>query len=87
MIGYLDTLDKFQARVANMPQRPQQPNFNIQDDVEMENLITSLTESLQEILSHQHKQQIPFYTGLLNNQPIEDWYKDAERDKEKEKGE
>ena len=78
-IGYLDTLDKFQARVANMPQRPQQPNVNIQDDVEMANLITSLTESLQEILSHQHKQQIPFYNGLLNDQPIEDWYKDAER--------
>jgi len=69
----------FQPQVANSPQRPHQPNVNIEDDNEIANLATSLTGSIQEILSHQHKQQIPFYTGYLNDQPIEDWYKDAER--------
>jgi Zinc knuckle len=75
-----DVIIHLQAQVnQNSPRRPQLPNVNIQDDIEMANLVTALTDSLQEILSHQHKQQIPLYSGFLNDQPIEDWLKDAER--------
>ena len=60
------------------PQQHQQ-NINLLDDITMADVADVLKQSLQELISHQNKQQIPLYSGFLNEQPIEDWLKDAER--------
>ena len=75
-IDQQDVINNQQVPTVN---NPQQQNINLLDDIAMANVADALKESLQELISHQNKQQIPFYSGFLNDQPIEDWLKDAER--------
>ena len=75
----LDQQDVINNQQVPTVNNPQQQNINLLDDIAMADVADVLKESLQELISHQNKQQIPFYSGFLNDQPIEDWLKDAER--------
>jgi len=77
-IDQQDFINNLQPQITNSPQRQQQ-NINLLDDITMANVAEAIQQSLQELISHQNKQQIPLYSGFLNDLPIEDWIKDAER--------